>query len=214
MSYLTLLSAAGKTANLYFNTPDNLTLGAWFVLNDPHYQQLRRTPLDGTMQPSMDVIQDAIARRPTALFLHGAAASRAAPWRVGTYQGFTSRLHINVFAPDYRGFGDSTGSPDQAGLELDAYTSWRWLIENGAKPEDIVIVGHSLGTGLTGQLAKRLAAEGVKPRGIVLLAPFTSFTKLVETYSINGIPILQPMQMFPPLRSESFSRTSRIFMLC
>jgi abhydrolase domain-containing protein 12 len=177
-------------------TPDNVTLGAWFALNDPYHQELHSTSFN-TSQPSIDTIREAISRRPTALFLHGAAASRAVEWRVRSYQGFTSRLQINVFAPDYRGYGDSTGVPDAQGLELDAYTSWRWLIDNGAKPEDVLIVGHSLGTGVSSQLAKRLASDGVKPRGVVLLAPFSSVSKLVETYALFGVPILQPLQTFP-----------------
>ncbi|KAI0088489.1 Alpha/Beta hydrolase protein [Irpex rosettiformis] len=103
---------------------------------------------------------------------------------------------MNVFAPDYRGFGDSEGIPSEPGLEIDAYASWKWLVDNGAKPEDIVVVGHSLGTGVTASLAKRLAADGVKPRGLVLLAPFTSPRDLIETYAILGVPILQPVQAF------------------
>ncbi|KAI0345650.1 alpha/beta-hydrolase [Trametopsis cervina] len=188
--------APGKTANLYIDTADNVTLGAWFVLNDPYHQQLRRTT--PTVQPpSLEIIGDAIANRPTILMLHGNAASRAAEWRVNAYSAYSSRLQVNVLAVDYRGFGDSTGNPDTEGLALDAYASWNWLIEHGAKPEDIIIVGHSLGTGVTAQLAKKLAAEGVQPRGIALLAPFTSLSKLIETFSIFGIPVLQPLQTFP-----------------
>ena len=200
-------STAGKTANLYVPTSDNVTLGAWFILNDPYHQHLLRTSPSQTksLPPSLETIQDAISHRPTVLFLHGAAATRAVEWRVKTYLGFTSRLHVNVLAPDYRGFGDSTGSPFTEGLVLDAYASWRWLVEEGgAKPEDVVIVGHSLGTGVAGQLARRLAEEGVKPRGVVLLAPFTSISKLLETYSIFGVPILQPMQTFSLGISEFF----------
>ncbi|EKM49718.1 uncharacterized protein PHACADRAFT_167073 [Phanerochaete carnosa HHB-10118-sp] len=171
--------APGKTLNTYFTTPDNCTLGAWFALADP------------------STVIDAIKTHPTALILHGAAGTRAASFRVDMYRGFTSRLQANVFAPNYRGFGDSTGSPDGPGLELDTYTSWKWLLERGARPEDIVIVGHSLGTGIAGQLAKRLAAEDLRPRGIVLLAPFSSVSRLIESYDLWGIPILQPLQSFP-----------------
>ncbi len=58
-------------------------------------------------------------------------------------------------------------------------------------------MGHSLGTGVAAQLARRLGAEGVRPRGVVLLAPFTSVSKLLETYAILGVPVLQPLQTFP-----------------
>ena len=203
-------STAGKTANLYFPTPDNVTLGAWFVLNDPFHQELLRQTNDAPKQPSIDIIQEAISRRPTALFLHGASASRAVEWRTKAYLGFTSRLQVNVFAPDYRGFGDSEGVPSEYGLEIDAYASWKWLLQNGAQPEDIIIVGHSLGTGVTGLLAKKLAAEGVKPKGYILLAPFTNPKDLISTFAVLGLPILRPIQAFSAGRSKSsISNTSR-----
>ena len=89
------------------------------------------------------------------------------------------------------------------------------------KEEDIVLVGLSLGTAVVAQLAAELQNEGkhsypcssavatvlkqlpeIQPRGVVMLAPFTSIKDLLVTYSLFGvIPILQPLQMFPPLQS-------------
>ncbi len=191
------MNIAGKTANLYLSTPDNVTLGAWFVLSDQYHQTLRTLSPTTPASPTQANIKEAVRQFPTILFLHGAAATRAVAWRVATYSSFTSRLNANVFAIDYRGYGDSTGSPDQEGLVLDAYTAWTWLLEHGAKQEDILIVGHSLGTGVSAQLAKILAAEGQNPRGVVLLAPFSTLSKVVETYPVFGVPILQPLQSFP-----------------
>lgn len=103
---------------------------------------------------------------------------------------------------DYRGFGDSTGVPDEDGLVTDAYAAWNWLLEHGAEQENILVIGHSLGTGVASQLAKKLAAEGAKPRGITLFAPFSSLSRLIETYSLFGLPILQPLQNFALGRSK------------
>lgn len=72
----------------------------------------------------------------------------------------SSRLNANVLVIDYRGFGDSEGTPSERGLQLDARTAWDWLIEHGAKEEDITIVGQSLGTGVSAGLAVELAEEG------------------------------------------------------
>lgn len=192
-----LPKTAGKTLNTNFTTPDNCTLGAWFALSDPYYQDLRSKSSGPPSAPTEDIVKDALQTYPTILYLHGAAGTRATSWRVGSLRSWTSRLKTNVFVIDYRGFADSTGSPDPAGLELDAYTAWQWLIERGAKPENIVVVGHSLGTGVTGQLMKRLASNGVAPRGVALLAPFSSLRTLIETYHVWGVPILQPLQTFP-----------------
>ena len=172
------------------------------MLADPYHQQRRRTSWDAPPQPDNDTIRDAMANRPTILYLHGAAASRAVGWRIHNYLGFTSRLQANVLVFDYRGFGDSTGVPDESGLGVDAYTAWNWLLEHGAKQEDILIIGHSLGTGVGAQLMQRLASQGVKPRGIALLAPFSSTKTLAETYALFGVPILQPLQHFSSGRSK------------
>lgn len=61
---------------------------------------------------------------------------------------------------DYRGFGDSESYPSELGLNLDARTSWDWLVEKGADPKDIIIVGQSLGTGVATKLTSQLAEEG------------------------------------------------------
>ena len=199
---LTFASIAGKTLNFNLTTPDDEILGSWFILAEPLYQALPNEFLS-SYSKSGSAIRYALQHAPTILLLHGAAGSRAAQWRVATYGAFTSRLACNVLAFDYRGFGDSTGIPTEDGVVKDAYAAWHWLLDNGAKGEDILVVGHSLGTAVTAQFVSRLALDAVidekaeKPRGVVLLAPFTSAGSLLETYSILEIPVLQPLQMFP-----------------
>ncbi|KAI0671098.1 alpha/beta-hydrolase [Trametes maxima] len=188
--------APGKTLNLKLTTSDNVTIGAWFVLSEPAYQSLRISSPVALVQPSIETVQEALRAYPTVLYFHGNAATRAAPMRVQHYSSYTSRLKANVLAIDYRGFGDSSGIPSTSGLAEDARTAWRWVVEHGAKPEDIVLVGHSLGTGVTSALATWLAREGVKARGVALLAPFTSLASVVETYDLGGFPLLQPLQSF------------------
>ncbi|CDO72045.1 hypothetical protein BN946_scf184943.g80 [Trametes cinnabarina] len=187
--------APGKTLNCKLTTSDNVTIGAWFVLSEPFYQSLRQAS-PSLEQPSLAAVQEAVRTCPTILYFHGNAATRAAPRRVQHYSAFSSRLRTNVLAIDYRGFGDSDGTPSEDGLTEDAKTAWRWLLDQGAKPEDVMLVGHSLGTGVTSRLATFLAREGVKPRGVALLAPFTSLSSVLETYDIGGFPILQPLQTF------------------
>lgn len=52
----------------------------------------------------------------------------------------------------------------------DARAAWDWLIEHGTREEDILIMGHSLGTGVASQLGAQFGVEGISPRGIVLLS--------------------------------------------
>jgi len=189
--------APGKTLNLHLKTPDNVTLGAWFILSDYYHQEHRLSSALTTPPLTLDVVSEAVHAYPTILFLHGTGGTRATPSRMRFYSQATSRLQVNILAIDYRGFGDSTGVPSEQGLETDAYTAWKWILEQGAKQEDVVIIGHSLGTNIATKLGKRLAHEGAKPRGVALLAPFSELAVLLESYPVLSLPILQPIMSFP-----------------
>ncbi|KAI0917570.1 hypothetical protein AcW2_007673 [Taiwanofungus camphoratus] len=183
-------------------TVDDVTLGAWFILSDVHYQKLRGSSLQPLASPSSDVIKVALETYSTILYLHGVSGSRATNWRIQQYFGFSSRLQVNTLVIDYRGFGDSAGIPSEQGLASDAHAAWSWLIDRGAKAEDIFIVGHSLGTVVSGKLVPLPVKEGVKPRGVVLFSPFSGVTTLTESYSLWEVPILRPLQSFSLGRSR------------
>ena len=72
---------------------------------------------------------------------------------------YAARFSVNVLAVDYRGFGDSEGYPSEPGLITDASAAWDWAINNGAKPDDL-LVGLSLGIGVVSALGAELAREG------------------------------------------------------
>jgi fermentation-respiration switch protein FrsA (DUF1100 family) len=81
---------------------------------------------------------------------------------------------VGVLDVAYRGYSGSSGHPTEAGLRLDAEAAYAWLAAR-TPPRDIVITGHSLGTGV----AVRLAAE--RPaRALVLESPFTSAEAVAE----------------------------------
>ena len=150
--------------------------------------------------------------------------------RVQHYLAFAARLRANVLAPDYRGFGDSTGTPSEEGVVLDARAAWDWLRARGAHPSSVLVVGSSLGTGVAVQFASALeeeVAEGKKsqgavgfsqwvqpvnagavsvrerPRGVVLLSPFSKLETLLDTYYILGlVPLFAPLRTVPYLASE------------
>lgn len=188
-----------KTYNFKIQTVDNETLGAWFILSESVYQAL---PSHNVMPKPH--IAHALRARPTILFFHGNAATRAFKVRIQHYTAFSSRLNANVLAVDYRGFADSSGSPSEEGLVRDARAAYEWLINSGAKGEDIIIMGHSLGTGVGARLAAQLSKEELAYRGIVLLSPFSSMTELVKTYSVLGaLPLVKPLTMIPYAFSKS-----------
>jgi len=73
---------------------------------------------------------------------------------------------MNVFQFDYRGFGESAGTPSEHGLYADAEAAYRYLIDSvGVAPERVVIYGHSLGSGVATHLASRVKAAGMIVEG-------------------------------------------------
>ncbi len=104
--------------------------------------------------------------RPTLLFFHG----NGADWQTTEY---VTRdlvgLGYGVLAAEYRGYGGNPGSPHEAGLYADARGAWDWLIAQGTSPEQIVIVGNSIGSGPATQLASEEEALA-----LVLISPFAS----------------------------------------
>ena len=82
-------------------------------------------------------------------------------------------LGINLLAFDYRGFGESTGTPDEPGLYADATASYEYLTRTLAvPPERVVIFGHSLGSGVAIELASRVPSAGLIVEG--------AYTSVVE----------------------------------
>ncbi|KAI0291780.1 alpha/beta-hydrolase [Multifurca ochricompacta] len=199
-----------KTHNVHINTYDNETIGAWFTLADPFYVS-HKADLLSPNSSSEELIRSALRDHPTILFLHGITTTRTLGSRVQYYQAFSARLRANVLAPDYRGFGDSTGTPSEDGLTLDARAAWDWLRERGTLPENILIVGNSLGTGVAVNLASVLDREDERggkewhgiarreqPRGVVLLSPFSNIETLLDTFFfMRVVPLFVPLRPFP-----------------
>ena len=122
-------------------TADNVQLHGWYI---PHQQ-------------SENVL----------LFFHGNAGNIS--HRRESIELF-HRLGLNVFIIDYRGYGQSEGSPSEQGLYQDASAAWLYLTaEKGFDPENVIIFGRSLG----GAVAAKLAS-GVQARGLILESTMSS----------------------------------------
>jgi pimeloyl-ACP methyl ester carboxylesterase len=81
---------------------------------------------------------------------------------------------FDVLLFDYRGYGRSSGSPDERGTYRDARAALAWLLEQpGVDPARVFYLGESLG----GAVAVDLALER-PPAGLVLLSTFTSVREL------------------------------------
>jgi len=82
---------------------------------------------------------------------------------------------------EYRGYGLSTGSPDETGLMIDAQTAFDYLRQGAeTRGNDLVIYGQSLG----GAVSVQLVAKNQNDKrliGLVLENTFLSMRKLIPS---------------------------------
>ena len=105
--------------------------------------------------------------RGTLLFFHGNAGNISG--RLESVQQF-HQLGLNVLIVDYRGYGQSTGSPSEEGIYTDAAACWQHLTEErGLPPNEIVVFGRSMGGGAATWLAARH-----RPAAVILESVFTN----------------------------------------
>jgi abhydrolase domain-containing protein 12 len=176
---------------------DNVTLGSWFTFSEPFFRSSIRSGVINAFEAE-SLIPEALKKYPTVLYLHGNAATRAVPTRVQIYSTFSSRAQVNVLAIDYRGFAESTGYPTERGTVDDAFSAIKWLLYQGAEPEDVLIIGHSLGAGIATQSVERAEREfGQSFRGLVLMGGQASVPHQMETFVPGGIPVLRPVKLIP-----------------
>lgn len=112
----------------------------------------------------------------TLLFCHGNAGNLS--HRSGMIREWHRRFRMNVLIFDYQGYGRSEGTPSEQGTYDDARAAWDYVrhVQN-IKPQNIVILGRSLG----GAIAAHLAAQ-VKPAALILDSPFSSFVDVAAAH--------------------------------
>jgi uncharacterized protein len=95
------------------------------------------------------------------LICHGNAGNLSEFDRPVHYAGL-HRLGVGILAFDYRGYGESGGTPSEAGLYRDAQAAYRYLRDKlGVTPDRILLFGHSLGSAVAVDLATRVPVAGV-----------------------------------------------------
>ncbi|KAI8613571.1 Alpha/Beta hydrolase protein [Chytriomyces sp. MP71] len=201
-----------RCRNFSVTTSDGVTLGVWHVLPSLFYRQVtdaaeraRRAPHGSSVTEGVQ--RRALIERPVFLYFHGNAGNRAAPTRVATYRNISERLNCNIVAVDYRGFGDSEGSPGEDELAMDARTAYNWIVKQGVPHGNIILLGHSLGTGVATRLARDLGKDGIYPRGLVLQAPYTSIPDAAFEYrAFQVVELFWPLSFFPSVE-EYLKRT-------
>jgi fermentation-respiration switch protein FrsA (DUF1100 family) len=96
-------------------------------------------------------------------------------WQLPWARELARRTGARVLLAEYRGYGGLDGSPSYEGLGRDARAAYAYARDTlGARPEAVVLYGHSLGAAVATELARALADEGTPPRALLLQSPFTS----------------------------------------
>ncbi len=144
---------APQVESAHFEAEDGVALHGW--LSRP----MRAS--EGVWEPA-EVPGDQVL-----LFFHGNAGNITHRYEILVQ---LAQLPLSVFLIDYRGYGKSAGSPNEAGLYRDAEAAWNVLTERfGYRPDQIILYGESLGGGVASELATRKQAGG-----LILQSTFTS----------------------------------------
>jgi len=139
-----------KFEDAWFRSADGTQLHGWYV---PHDQPLA-----------------------VVLFCHGNGGNIT--HRCGVLRWLHEQAKASVLAFDYRGYGRSEGSPTEVGVLADARAARAWLAQHaGVDPEEIVVMGESLGGAVAVDLAARDGA-----RALVLESTFSSIPDVASHY--------------------------------
>jgi fermentation-respiration switch protein FrsA (DUF1100 family) len=159
-------------SNLYF--PMLYPMGYWnaqsygLTVEDVFLTAADGTKLHGWWVPGQE---DA----PTMLFFHANAGNIT--HRIDNLMRWQKR-GLNTFILDYRGYGRSEGTPDEAGLYQDAEVAYAYVCETrGTDPKQTVLFGRSLGGAVAFYVASKLPVAGV-----IVESTFTSLSDLAALF--------------------------------
>ncbi|QSP95040.1 alpha/beta hydrolase [Marinobacter salinisoli] len=192
-----VLAAAGLLAGCSsaFFFPDNITYVTPGRLNLDYEDVFLKTSdgetLHGWWLPAATSETEPLG---TVYFLHGNAQNLSShilnvAWL--PEQGY------NVFALDYRGYGQSTGAPDIEGVLNDVETGLNWL---GTRPEvqsgGLFVLGQSLGGALGLTLASEWVKRGKEPEidGVVIDGAFSGFRGIAQE-KLGSFWLTWPLQI-------------------
>lgn len=157
---------------IWITTEDGVRLNAWFLANPASARIL--------------------------LWFHGNATNIGQQLdELETY----SRLGTNIFAIDYRGYGKSEGSPNEAGVYRDADAAYRYLVDRRHfPPANIIVYGHSLGGAVAIDLAERRECGG-----LIVESSFTNTGDMARR--MFHVPFIEHL---PRSRFDSLAKITRV----
>jgi len=126
------------------------------------------------------------------LFFHGNAGNIGHRVLVA---GLLSGAGFDVMLFDYRGYGRSTGKPDEPGTYLDARAARGTLTaREDCDPARVIYLGESLGAAVATELA-----QSSPPRALILQSAFTSLRDVARRH--YPVPRFLIPDAYPTIRS-------------
>ncbi|KAM7403516.1 hypothetical protein PAMA_004124 [Pampus argenteus] len=171
------------TCNFYLNTEEGVSVGVWHTLPASQWEAAAGKSPEWYRETLGD-------GHPVIIYLHGNVGTRAKKHRVELVK-VLSATGYHVLSLDYRGFGDSTGEPSEAGLTSDALYLYNW-VKKQSSGSLVCLWGHSLGTGVTTNTAVKVQEQGSVVDALILEAPYTRIGEAVANHP------LAKMYMFLP----------------
>jgi len=121
-------------------------------------------------------------RRRTVVYFHGNAGLASGCWG---WAAWLAERGSDVLLAEYRGYGESEGSPSAEGIERDAEAAIRFLLEERhVSPRELVVHGQSLGGAAA---IAALAGPAHDAAGGVIESSFTSLHDMGR--AVIGVPL-------------------------
>jgi fermentation-respiration switch protein FrsA (DUF1100 family) len=115
----------------------------------------------------------------TILMFHGNAGNIG--HRLPIARMIINYIGCNVFMLEYRGYGSSTGQPDESGLNIDAQTGLNYLRHRAeTRDHKLMVYGQSLGGAVAIKLVSKNQEAG-DIAGLILENTFLSIRKLIPS---------------------------------
>ncbi|CAL8367794.1 unnamed protein product [Gadus morhua 'NCC'] len=166
------------TVNYYLEPESGFKIGVWHTVPAQMWAEAQgkdRDWYDGAL----------LSPHPVILYLHGNAGTRGGDHRVQLYKVLSSfGYHVVTF--DYRGWGDSDGSPSEGGMTADSLFMYHRL-KRAVANKPLYVWGHSLGTGVATNLVRRLSDTGSPPDALVLESPFTNIREEARSHPFSMV---------------------------
>ncbi len=166
---LVLLVSCSQSRLIYFPDMPSRELTATPRQIGLAYESVEFTTDDGVKLHGWFV--PAAEPRGTLLFFHGNAGNIS--HRLDSLRIFHD-LGLSSLILDYRGYGQSEGTPSEEGTYLDAEAALRFLQEQrGVAAGDLIVFGRSLGAAIAAHLASRH-----RVRALILESAFASVPEM------------------------------------